>query len=78
MGPQVLMPEYTPLPVPHKCNLWEECLLDDEYKLLFCSLCRQVVGYEHEGKRMIKRAIVEQLLDYKQNQLSEQTRKDSV
>ena len=78
MGPQVLMPEYTPLPVPHKCNLWESCILDDDYELLFCALCRRVVGYQKDGVRQIRKSIIEQLVDHKQNQYSEETLRDSV
>ena len=42
--------------IQHKCTVWDYCLLsdDDSYKILFCIFCHRVVGYEKDGKRVMK------------------------
>lgn len=42
--------------IPHKCTVLDYCLLtdDENYKILFCVFCHRVVGYEKNGKRIMK------------------------
>jgi len=59
------------LQLKHRCNILDHCFLTNGMKLLFCSLCRTVRGFETpEGEVMLGM--------YKQNELSEQSIRDSV
>jgi hypothetical protein len=51
--------------IPHRCGASREyCLIDDDTVLWFCSLCRIVVDFEKNGKRI--------------NEYSKETINDSV
>jgi hypothetical protein len=65
---------YNKEPIPHRCGaVMEYCVLDNDYILFFCSLCRIVVGYEKDGVKMMKIEIVS---GYKQKELSPKTKKE--
>ena len=51
----------------------EYCILDESYTLWFCSVCRLVIGYDKDGKRMLK---AEAVTGYKQKELSNETKKE--
>lgn len=62
--------------IPHKCCVWDYCLLRENYKIIFCVWCKKIVAYEKDGKRVESN-------DYKQTrynkkQYSEETLNDSV
>ena len=61
--------------IKHKCAVWDYCLLNDTYKILFCIFCHKVVGYEKDGKRFM-RNVSEHGFDKKE--YSNQTLNDSV
>jgi len=61
-------------PIPHRCGaILEHCILDNDYTLFFCSVCRIVMGYQKDNKFMMKG----EMSGYNQNQYSDKTLKDS-
>ena len=64
---------------PHKCTVWDYCILDNEYKLLFCVFCHKVVGYEKDGVRIIKTITLEKEHQiFGQKEYSEDVLKDNA
>ena len=64
---------------PHKCSVWDYCVLDNEYKLFFCVFCHKVVGFEKDGKRMIKPQVLDkEHTIYGQKEYSDDILRDSV
>jgi hypothetical protein len=63
--------------IPHKCSVWEFCYLNDDqnYKILFCTFCRRVVGYEKDGKRFMRTFDESK---YGKKEYSQETLNDSV
>jgi len=62
-------------PIPHRCGaIMEHCILDESYTLWFCSVCRLVIGYDKDGKHMMKGEVV---TGYQQKEYSDETIKDS-
>ena len=64
---------FEPTDITHKCSVCDYCLLNDNYKILFCIFCRKVIGYEKEGRRYI----INQT-QFKQKEYSPETLNDSV
>ena len=63
-----------PLPIPHRCGaICGFCTLRDGYKILFCDICKKVVGCEKDGIRLMK-----QETQYKQKEYSDETLNNSV
>ena len=61
-------------PIPHRCGaIMEYCILDESYTLWFCSVCRLVIGYDKDGKRLMKGEVV---TGYGQKELSDETKKE--
>ena len=61
-------------PIPHKCSVWDYCSLSDDYIILFCVFCHQVVGYQKGNVRYIKDSVNQ----YKQKEYSDETLNNSV
>ena len=65
-----------PLPIPHRCGaVVGHCIIRPGYNLLFCDVCKQVIGWEKDGLRFIRTF---EELKYKKKQYSEETLNDSV
>ncbi len=62
----------------HKCAIMEWCILNNEWKLLFCIVCRRVTGYERpDGSREF--VDVKVTTDAtKQKEYSEKTLEDNI
>ena len=38
--------------IPHKCGkVLDFCIVNDNYKILYCIFCRRIKGYELRGKQ---------------------------
>lgn len=65
-----------PLPIPHRCGaVVGYCIVRLGYKILYCDICKHVIGWEKDGLRFI-RTFEEH--KYKKKQYSEETINDSV
>lgn len=70
-------PDWLP---PHKCNIWNWCILDNDYKLFSCVICHKVVAFEDStGKRTVKPNILDkEHKQYEQKEFSDDILRDSV
>ena len=69
-----MTPHDEQFPIPHKCNVWDYCTLSDDYIILFCVFCHQVVGYQKGNIRVMKDTIAK----YKKKEYSDETLNNSV
>ena len=70
--------EFPEIDIPHKCNIWSWCVLDEHYKLLFCVICHKVIGYDKDGVRVIKKITIPNHIEYEQKEYSDDVVKESV
>ena len=65
-----------PLPIPHRCGaILGFCILRPGYKILFCDVCKQIVGWEKDGMIFV-RTFKEK--EYRKKQYSDETLNNSV
>ena len=61
--------------IEHKCALYESCLLADDWKILFCVICRKAGGFETpEGRRLYGDVVIDMS---KQKEYSKETLLDN-
>jgi hypothetical protein len=61
--------------LPHRCGaVMEFCIIPEEESIIyFCSLCRNVIGFEKDGMRIMKG---DEVTGFKKKQFSDKTLKD--
>ena len=65
-----------PLPIPHRCGaVVGYCVIREGYHLLFCDICKQVIGWEKDGVAYLRTF---EETKYKKKEYSEETLNDSV
>lgn len=70
------MTDEDPLPIPHRCGaIVAHCVLREGYNVLFCDVCKKVVGFEIDGFRYMR---TYQEKKFQKKEYSEDTLNDSV